>query len=253
MIFLWYLIGCFLFGIFIDFIKTFKKNCYHEIDIKTDIEYYKKTIVVDMRTFSERLNTIENHVKKGSLLDVGCSIGTFMEVAKRKDWDVFGVDLNKDAIRDCRKKGLKVELKDINLYKNNKKFDLINMSDLIEHVISPTKTLQKCRELLKDEGFIFISTPDFGSILARIMKERWFHVWPKEHLYYFNKKTMRKLLEKTGYEIVFIKNSQRYRDVNALVRHVTLLKPFKPVIRKLLRRGMKLYLNDELVVLAKPL
>lgn len=96
-----------------------------------------------------------------------------------------------------------------------------------------------------------ITTPDFGSFLAKVMKSRWFHVRPLEHLYYFDQQTMDKMPKKEGFDIVFIKPYQRYRDVNSLIRYVPMLKIFHSLLNKIMVNGVKLYLNDEMIVLAR--
>jgi len=215
------------------------------------IEYYAGTERADKRTFKERLRIASRYCKTGSMLDVGCNVGTLLEVGKENGWDGLGVDVNQDAVKVCLKKGLRAKFMDIELFKTKERFELIVMSDLIEHVNSPTKTLSLCRKLLNKDGCLMISTPDYGSLLSKSMGARWFHIKPDEHIYYFDKATIRVLLKKAGFRVVYLKHNQRYRDLNSIVKYLPLPKRMRSSISGLLKSGIKLYLNDELLVVAK--
>jgi 2-polyprenyl-3-methyl-5-hydroxy-6-metoxy-1,4-benzoquinol methylase len=191
------------------------KNMYNE-GVISPFNYYVKHKKEDELTFRKRMVLIEKYRKKGKLLDVGCSIGTFLDVAKKKGWDVYGIDINKRSIDYCRKKlGLNAEVKKLEEVKE-KNFDVIIMNDILEHVADPLKILKIANSILKNKGILFIATPNIGSFLSKLTGKRWLHLKPDEHIYYFTPKTIRALLEKAGFTVVSCKSLGRVRNLGTV-------------------------------------
>ncbi len=162
---------------------------------------------------------------KGKLLDVGCGYGFFLVEAKQNDWEVFGTDLSEVAVeyvRDHHKipQVYCTSLTDENL--SAQKFDVINMTNVLEHVPSPTEILTDCRELLNDEGLLLIRVPnmDFHNIIKRfvfILKAvgvkkggdlTYLASPPPLHLIGFTSKTLRQYFKKIGLKTIEIKPSK---------------------------------------------
>jgi len=57
-------------------------------DETSPISYYLRTERVDTINFNKRLDWIEKKVATGKLLDIGCSVGTYMNVARNRGWNV---------------------------------------------------------------------------------------------------------------------------------------------------------------------
>ena len=139
-----------------------------------------------------------------------------------------------------------------------KHFDAIVMNDLIEHVPDPKSILLKVREWLKDDGEIFLATPDGGSLMFSLLGKRWFHLKPNEHIYYFTRNSLHKLLSDAGFEIVFMKHLGRRRSFKTLaVKSVSVTGGLSSAILKV-SRWMRLSsldvpfnLHDEYGVIAK--
>jgi SAM-dependent methyltransferase len=77
---------------------------------------------------------------------------------------------------------------------------VITLWDVIEHTPDPKAVLDLCRALLKPGGVLVVNYPDIGSWIARALGRRWLFL-TSVHLYYFDRRTMRMLLEKTGYSV----------------------------------------------------
>jgi len=112
---------------------------------------------------SEYLETIENFVKEGRLLDVGCGIGTLMWFAKKRKWQVEGVELNKYRLEIAA--GMNIgkiyskPVEELNLPRTS--YDIITMINVFSHLRSPKKTLRHLMSLIKPKGFLFIRTGEF--------------------------------------------------------------------------------------------
>lgn len=153
------------------------------------------------------LTTIEDLIKrKGRLLDVGAATGAFLEIARNSKWKINGLEPSRWAISYARDKyKIKISQGIINNAKFKKSsFDAITFIDVIEHVDSPRELLLFAKKFIKNDGVIVLITPNFGSMVARILRERWWHVRP-DHLFYFDNSTLKLLIESLGFEVVKIK------------------------------------------------
>jgi len=150
-----------------------------------------------------RLRRIELMKEPGTLLDIGCSLGYFVEAANDRGWRASGVEISPYAAEQARGLGLDVKtgvLEDAG-YPDGA-FDCVTMWDVLEHVPDPTRHMLEVRRVLADGGLVVIGTPNLGHILFRIKRERWRHLKPREHIFYFNPSSITRLLKKTGFDVV---------------------------------------------------
>ena len=145
------------------------------------------------------LNELAACTKGRRLLDVGCGDGQLLQTAGDEGWDALGIDLSETAIACCHRRGLsasRTDFFDVSL--DEQRFDVIVMSELIEHVPAPQRFLKRAEELLEDGVVVYLTTPNFGSLARRMLGESWSVIHP-EHIGYFERSTIRKLVsEETG-------------------------------------------------------
>ncbi|MEM3483885.1 MAG: class I SAM-dependent methyltransferase [Candidatus Woesearchaeota archaeon] len=211
--------------IFLDpFPNHFKLRRMYSIDKTKNFEYYKLSEPLDKISFDSELKIITKHIPKKNgkikILDYGCSNGTFMEVAREHGFEVEGREINKNSIKTSRHKGFIVN-------SNHKNFDIVTAHELIEHLSDPIKFINEVKNLLKKNGLPIISTPDFDKSIVRATQ-----IKPDEHLYYFKKEVLKKILEKNGFQVLYMKNISRKRSVRALLYSTT---SKKKQIKKLLK------------------
>ncbi len=182
---------------------VYKENAVHT-------QYYEHTTRCDEQEFAQRLRFIRRYCPSGRLLDIGCATGTFLKLAK--GWDAHGIDVNAHSISVCKKAGLNVKLGFLkkNTYPKHF-FDVIHMSDVIEHMENPLETLKLCATFLKPGGYIMITTPNFASSWARK-----FQIKPTDHLYYFTAATFRQTVREAGLVPLRCVPINRLRDLKAL-------------------------------------
>ncbi|MBI4386656.1 MAG: class I SAM-dependent methyltransferase, partial [Elusimicrobia bacterium] len=155
------------------------------------------------------LNTIKQFVRKGKLLDVGCSTGYFLNAA-RLDFDVHGVEPSHWAAQFAKER-LKLDILTGTLEEARfpaQHFDVVCMSDVIEHLAGPLTSLQEIHRVTKTGGLLYLVTPDIDSPTARILRSKWWGLRPA-HLYYFSAKTLRALLDKAGFDVIMEKSYGR--------------------------------------------
>lgn len=149
----------------------------------------------------QRLERLEPHRGDGRILDVGCGEGLFLRVAQANGWEVTGVELSPQAAAMARE-ALPGRIHQGTLRQADlppAAFDVVSMFDVIEHFHDPVTELAEVHRLLKPGGVLCLLTPDCGSLPARLMGRFWFEVKPLEHLYYYSRRTVGLLLERTGF------------------------------------------------------
>jgi SAM-dependent methyltransferase len=149
------------------------------------------------------LDRLTPHVPMGRLLDIGCGYGLLLDEARLRGYDVLGIELSDDSIRHARETlGLPVlqgTLEDVGLEPGS--FDAIVMSDVIEHLADPVRTLELCGALLAPGGALVIATPDPSSATAHIAGGRWWSYLLAHHCL-LPRRTVRELLEAQGLVLV---------------------------------------------------
>ncbi|MDD2889870.1 MAG: class I SAM-dependent methyltransferase [bacterium] len=153
-----------------------------------------------------QLKEIEQYItNKGKILDIGCANGEFLKAAQEEGWKVKGFETCPETANYAIEKlGLDVVIGSnfVDAGFSANEFDVITMQHVIEHLKNPLSTLKEVHKAIKSNGLLWISTPNFDSFMAKAQGIRWeWKAWPN-HLYYFTPNTMRKYLEKTGFEIL---------------------------------------------------
>jgi SAM-dependent methyltransferase len=141
------------------------------------------------------------------ILDVGCGDGFHLNLLRKygaKSWTLEGVDLDKRAVRMAEKSGLKIHLgtvEKLNLPENS--YDLAFMIQTIEHVEKPDAVVSAVKKLLKPDGKLVIVTDNTDSIDFRLFKKSYWggYHFPR-HWNLFNRKSLTKLAEKCGFEMI---------------------------------------------------
>jgi 2-polyprenyl-3-methyl-5-hydroxy-6-metoxy-1,4-benzoquinol methylase len=167
------------------------------------------------KTFNHLLGLIEKDMKPGCLLDVGCAAGHLLEAAILRGWEPYGVEISEYAATLARKKfGNNIyhsAFESVSLPENF--FDLIIMSDLIEHLTDPTSAIHKAHKILKKQGLLVIITPDTSSLSAFLLKTAWNH-FHKDHLFYFNRKNISLFLKRNNFLPYIIKAYSKYLNID---------------------------------------
>ncbi len=137
-----------------------------------------------------------------SSLDIGCAAGYFVQYMQNRGWTARGIDISQECVAFAKKQSLDVLCGDYLMTEYEKGFDLITMWASIEHMHRPDLFIKKINEDLKAGGRLYISTCRTGGInFKKLYGRGWrFYNFP-EHLYFFSKGTIRKLLENNGFKI----------------------------------------------------
>ncbi len=132
-------------------------------------------------------------------IDVGCGTGSFLRFLKGAGWDVVGLEPDGNYIENLKEQfGLDIQAKFMEEYETDKAFDLVSSFHVIEHVDQPDTFLQQCRNLLSDEGWLFLECPAIDRIYGDQVD---FFFWDV-HVNTFSKKTLSAFLAKNGFEVL---------------------------------------------------
>jgi ubiquinone/menaquinone biosynthesis C-methylase UbiE len=149
-----------------------------------------------------RFMTLE-HEPVGTLLDVGCGGGRFLNRMQKRGWKVEGSDFDEQATKKVTSRyGIKTYVGDLcqcELPSNS--FDVITMSQTIEHLYTPETTLRECLRILKPGGLLVMTTPNVNSIAAAEFGAHWRGWEAPRHLHLFSVESLQRLTQHVGFEI----------------------------------------------------
>src|SRR2546423_2029227 len=133
---------------------------------------------------------------KGRLLDVGCAAGFLLDTARADGCVVGGVDLSPTmAHHAAHTLGLDVRLGTLEECRlPEASFDAVTLCDSLEHVLNPLTPMREVHRILRPEEIHLIVKPNIASSLARLLGTAWPHLTPREHIYYFDSHSLRRLI-----------------------------------------------------------
>lgn len=151
--------------------------------------------------YNEILDYLEKYRKTNNLIDVGCGIGLFAEVAIKRGWNVYGTEYTDEAIEINRQKGVNMMQGKLNA--NNYSpdfFDAITSFEVIEHINNPIEEMNNFYKILRKGGIVYITTPNFNSLSRNLLKNDWTVITYPEHLSYYTPKTLKHLMQECGFK-----------------------------------------------------
>ncbi len=176
---------------------------------------YGKTYEEDKENINKlnrnRLKKIQKLIKdknrKKNLLEVGCALGYFMELAQQTgDFDCEGIEVSSYAANYAKNKlGLNVHHKSfLKMNFAHHYYDVISMWYYIEHNDNILKVIEKIKESLKIGGILALSTPNANGVSARKNIKNYAKKIPADHYYEFSPHGLSKFLEKEGFKLLSI-------------------------------------------------
>ena len=150
---------------------------------------------------------ISFHKQKGfgRLLDIGCNEGRGLSIYKKNGFEVEGLELNEQAAAEARRHGFNVYSDPVEQFEQAEGYDVVVLSNVLEHSIDPKRMLYHVFRILKPGGQVWISCPNNRSWLRYLFGRYWINWHVPFHLFHFSRKTIEQLLERCGFEINKIK------------------------------------------------
>jgi SAM-dependent methyltransferase len=135
----------------------------------------------------------------GDLLEVGPAAGHLLKAARLQGWSVMGVEASPKFTKVMRERGLPCHEGTLATFATDKRFDLVVMLDVLEHVHDPVADLARCAELLRPDGLLVVATCDIGSFAARHYGLRWRQI-VISHTFYWTTSSLAIALRRAGLE-----------------------------------------------------
>jgi SAM-dependent methyltransferase len=161
------------------------------------------------RLWLRRIRKMRAHGNPGSLLDIGTGIGQFLSLASAEYSPVTGTEISSRAIELAnRLYGLDILNGTIESLAISRQFDNITAFHVLEHVHWPFRFLQRCGQLLKKGGRLFLAVPNELEKLGAGTKKRALApvtlLTPEIHLSHWTSQSLASLLSKHGFETLHV-------------------------------------------------
>ena len=165
---------------------------------------------VDAKKIINNLTKITNQKK---FLDVGAGYGFFSREANKANFDVTALELN-DNVRKIFKllNGFEAINKNFNkkfVDENKQKFDVVLLSQVLEHIPMEADPISNIYNLLKPGGICVVAVPHFGSTFSILQGKKDMFIDPPEHLNFFSKKALILIFKKFGFKLIKIETVSR--------------------------------------------
>ena len=140
----------------------------------------------------------------GSLLDVGCGNGAFLDRMRSLGWNVQGVEVDHKAARIAEEVfRIPVFIGTLEEARHPAaSFDAVTMNHVIEHVHHPITLLQECHRILKPGGYLTVVTPNVKSLGHARFGRDWRGLEPPRHLHLFSQSTLQSSARMAGFRKV---------------------------------------------------
>jgi SAM-dependent methyltransferase len=208
------------------------------------------------RTAARLLDMVGRYAPAGRLLDVGCGHGLLLDEARRRGYEVEGVELSAGAAAYARDVlGLTVHEHPLAEHDPDDRYAAIVMADVLEHLDDPVAAIRRCRDLLRPGGVLCVVTPDPSSLTARLAGARWWALLPA-HTFLVPRLTLRELILGEGLfvsdDVSFVRSFSARYWLEGLAQRGGGLAAAIGALRRALPAGLSLSLSlgDERVVIA---
>lgn len=183
------------------------KNLQTKFSIKT-LESKTKNDVL------RRINLVSSYCSKNDkILEIGSGYGFFLKNMSEFGFDITGIEISKTR-RKISKKLSQSDILNLNLLSDNidynKKFNIITLFHVLEHISNPKKFLKNIKTLMFPASKIFVEVPNLDDyqITTNPYYTKWF--WQRAHLSYFSKNSLQQIFRACGFKKIKIFGIQRY-------------------------------------------
>lgn len=161
---------------------------------------------------------LKSQISSGQMLkaiEIGCGTGGNLPLLRSAGFEALGTEYSPTT------QGTQVGNSDIfNCYildldeNHNHQYDLIASFNYLEHQPDTLAFLQKCHDILTDEGKLLLTIPNFEHLLASQSA----HEFVSDHLVYFSPHSITEALHRTGFTIEELSIINNQYDIQVIAR-----------------------------------
>jgi 2-polyprenyl-3-methyl-5-hydroxy-6-metoxy-1,4-benzoquinol methylase len=233
-------------------------NLYSQLDDPA-YESGRETRRLQMRWLLQR--ALSTNPSAATLLDIGAGTGLMIIEAKNQKLRAIGVEPSHSLVAAGHahyglSEGELVQGTIPHASLGNRRFDLVCLIDVIEHVADPVTFLRDAADRLNPEGLCIVVTPDVSSVAAKILGKRWWH-FRLAHVGYFNANSMALAAQSAGLQIIQKFRAKWFFSVKYLSERIAVYLPpmskinqiaaNQPALEAVYQRTVPLNLHDSFV------
>ncbi len=198
--------------------EYYNKKYYQNARGSYELSYSNEEISYFLNKINEKVHVISKfkEIKKEiSVIDIGCGEGWVLRYFNQLGIKATGLDYSSFGVEKFNSDYLDLVLvgdvyKNIeNLLIENKRFDIVWLDNVLEHVLDPLDLLWKCKRIMKNGGILMVEVPNDFSVLQNYLLENghidneYWVAYP-DHLSYFNKEGLLALANEAKLKPVFV-------------------------------------------------
>ncbi|ESP62792.1 Methylase/methyltransferase [Smithella sp. ME-1] len=171
-------------------------------------------------------------------LDIGPGRGWYLSATAEAGWETWAVEINSRALSYLKKLVsshiIAAPAEEFESQENF--FDVVRLFDVIEHLTSPRRVVERIFRSLRPGGLLELSTTNFASLSMMINGPQWMYLNGTDHIILFDQHTMNRLLTQVGFQNIQISTRdfhlkrRFYHPERELPPGSTILRPFRKLI-----------------------
>jgi len=199
---------------------------------------YKDQIPYAIKTYLKIFKRIGSFLpKKTRVLEVGCGNGFFLNSLKKQGFDnVYGIEPSSEMVSKTDK-NIRLNIK-TDIFRKNQfskdYFDAICCFHTLDHMIDPNEFINESYKILKKGGYAIVVVHDTNGLSVKLFGER-SPIFDLEHIYLFNKKTLKEIFMRHRFEVMDVFNVVNTYPFSYWIRMSGIPLVLKKIIDKILK------------------
>lgn len=191
-------------------LETIYRDEYYSKEKPLYLKQYREDLDWWNLVYSDRYDIFEEYLQpdRRRILDVGSGPGLFLLHGKQRGWRTLGIEPSAQAAAHSCDLGVEIVEDFLTEASAGKlcKFDVVHMSEVLEHIPDPTGMLELTSNLLTPGGLICVVVPNDYNPFQKVLREKLgfqpYWLAPPHHINYFTFDSLKRLLERTGFKIL---------------------------------------------------
>jgi SAM-dependent methyltransferase len=154
----------------------------------------------DLARFEGELARLERQQMRGSLLDIGCATGTYLEAAQRRGWSVTGVETAEFARAEAARRTSALVTATCEELPSGARYDLVTLHHVLEHVHEPIAFLRDTVAPRVGKRLL-IEVPNFSSLASRVYGSTWRDLRLEQHVCHYTGPTLSRIVTAAGMRV----------------------------------------------------
>lgn len=195
---------------------------YHQT--QTHDEEYRTTELVKLQDpiIDELFRYLDDRTA-ASFLDYGFGAGAFLTRLAERGFRATGMDFGRQNIEQLKQmsqsRGLDIRMHEVGVAGidevGRESFDCLTLFQVIEHLVNPLQVLKDLRTLLKPKGVLYVECPHQEGLFFQVKnrfrpiinrRNMWGPLSPPQHVLGFNRRSLRALVERAGFEVIELRD-----------------------------------------------